>query len=161
MSTNESEDKNWLYDVGLNIPLSISSFFSNTDTTSGINHTLPYIPRLPTPRIVPDMNQLHKDLLSKYRKYGRDKKNIINRPSVREIIKLLTLFHKSDEYLCLSNGNPWYYPCSSSATERSVECTSFLHCYKYNREVNCDKCKNGIKSNKRKKSRDVPSPSRN
>ena len=62
------------------------------------NRTLPYVPWHTPHTIVPDVRQLHKELVLRYRKYGRDHVNFINRKSVMGIGKILTLFHKSKKY---------------------------------------------------------------
>ena len=92
------------------MPLNITLEVSPTVVERKLNDTLTYTPHSTAPPIVPSIKQLHNELIEKYKRYGRDPINFIEKPSVKEIAKLLTVFHNSAELFILSNGTVQYYP---------------------------------------------------
>ena len=67
-------------------------------------------------------------LKDKFNKYGGDTNKFSERPSVIEISKILTVFHKDSTSFPLNNGYKYYYPCATMISGVTDDCDMFSIC---------------------------------
>ena len=119
--------------------------------------------RSKSPAIVPSVLNLHQRLIHKFKEDKGSRKQFYNRESVKEIAKLIHIFHRHKASFLLSKWqNIAYYTwCIPEHTIPSVACTYFtLSRRKYTVPVYCENCQDKISNDKRKRNRIINTSSR-
>ena len=149
------------FNVAHKIPFQTSTYSAQPVIDKDIMDSTDESLRSPTPPLIPCVKDLHRLLIKKYEKYGETIDLFSNRTSVKEIAKILTVFHQHKSPFALAENKVFYYPCATSHNPSCTDCLMFsIHSYAFDREVFCSMCKNNIKKKKRKINRTVESPSR-